>query len=232
MRDQTMRPFKTKIFLFALLSLLGLLGCQTSQSTNTTLQHPTLAVSFDPSSLVNADEKKDLIQKMLEAGFEPKGNLQFSKELSAGNNVFEEAKKNHLDIVEMKNKVGAYIVQNDRVDIHLKYVSTQAKSESGAMIQIWPKPNGASLFIDTPIPGIEKYLIQEGEKKGSIQLNEGDSFKIGLSFQYIMSTPYIYFRAQYLTNTRYFYYDMKSQEQKEVASQEEWEKHKRGEKAQ
>ena len=99
------------------------------------------------------------------------------------------------------------------VEIRLNYRATQAETDSVAYIRIEPQPRGASLFIETPIPGLEKHR----NKDGSVQLNDPpgkpDGFRMAVPFSFIRKNTKVLFRTELDGMSSEFTYDLDTEKQ-------------------
>ncbi len=204
----------------ALLSLPLLTGCGTT-TTDKGLRAPSLTATF---TSIPDDEVDDIRRGMSNA--EQTGtSLTYRLPLRL-NETFDveelsqELARWHNQISAIRNAKGTQIAANDGVIISLKYVSSKAESGSTATIFIKPTPSGAKLFLDDYVPGAESNAAD-----GSTQLNSKGEFRVRVPFSFIKDADRIHFRTKYRGSTRYFYYDVASQRQEEVAdiaNDKEW----------
>lgn len=193
-------------------------GCASAPSAPT-LRHPTMTLNF---SELSEDERVILEKRLAEApdfrlSCQPKGDLlkcepgMTDKEWTP-NEIFDFANAVHRYVASSTNLSGGLLAHNQSVNIELNYTNTNAQSVTGAVIFITPTPAGAQLFIDSKIPGLNRYRTGNG----NVTLNDEGQFSLNLPFSYIRQKRYIYFRSVYQDATRYFYYDLDREQQFEV----------------
>ena len=130
-------------------------------------------------------------------------------------------KKSHKEILNIGKKEGKQILGSHQADIKFNYISTRAIARSVAVIRIIPEPREAQLFIDTEIPGLNRYKNSDG----SIFIDDPDrGFIIELPFSFIMKNDRVEFRTKFKNVIRYFYYDLKEQKQVEITGKSAGEK--------
>ncbi len=126
----------------------------------------------------------------------------------------------HKKIMKIGTKENKKILGGESLTLRLGYISARAIARTSARFEVIPEPQEAKIYIETAIPALENYKYEDG----SIILNSNDGrrFQIILPFSFIMENPYIFFITKYKNITRYFYYDLKSETRKELASEADY----------
>ena len=123
----------------------------------------------------------------------------------------------HGKIAEIRNKADIQIPTMDSFRLTLSYVSTKATATGGADIEIVVGSRSHKLYIDTGLPGIENYR-QDAESP--VRLTSGNTFRINLPFSFIRENSGVYYRSVLNYAERYFYYDLDTQQTRELTADE------------
>lgn len=214
--------------LAAALLALSLTACTGSQSNGPAVRQPTVVLNFGELS----DDERVILEKRLSESPDFRLSCRANEDRLmcepglaqrdwSPSEIFGFARDLHTFVASSTNLSGGLLAHNQSVNIELNYTNTRAESVTGAVIFITPAPEGALLFIDSPVPGIQKLKTDAGH----VQLNEDGQFSLNLPFSFIRQSRYIYFRSVYEGATRYFYYDLEREQQFEVGgvrSAEDW----------
>ncbi|MEQ8764146.1 MAG: hypothetical protein RL885_09475 [Planctomycetota bacterium] len=126
----------------------------------------------------------------------------------------EAANEWHDVIVRLAPETRGQIAESIGTTLVLAYGSTDAKVETNAILRIRPDPPGARILIDGPRPA--------PLPDPSV---EADYLQLELPFSFIKAHDYVYFRSVLDGVTRYFEYDLASEQQRAVSgirSMEDW----------
>ena len=120
----------------------------------------------------------------------------------------------HERISQIQNRSNIQIPTLDGYQLTLRYVSTLAVAAGGANIEIRVASNNHELYIDTDLPGIERYRDSED---GRVRLTFGNVFQISLPFSFIRENSGIFYRSRLNFAERFYFYDLDTQESMELA---------------
>lgn len=173
-------------------------------------EKPTIAEFFNNPKIFRALDKSEL-----------NGIEKFGYEINLDSKSLKTIKDLNQRVIDWNNAIlsigkekRAQILGEDKITIKLGYISTRAISRTSAKLVIMPEPIDAKLYIDIDSADFD---LPRDPFDGSIILNvEGRLFETILPFSFIMENPRIYFRTRLNNITRYFYYDLKLEAQKEI----------------
>ncbi|MDE0005105.1 MAG: hypothetical protein OXQ29_20640 [Rhodospirillaceae bacterium] len=131
----------------------------------------------------------------------------------SGNDLQGQFELWHQRISAIRNQSGIPIPTLDGYQLNLRYVSTMAVATGGADIEITVPSNNHELYIDTDLPGIERYRDSEDAR---VRLTFGNVFQINLPFAFIRENSGIYYRSRLNFAERYFYYNLDTQMSEEL----------------